>query len=122
MDALEKVAYLKGLLEGLNPDASKPETKLLSAIIDALDEFAQEIAELQENADRTDDYLDELDHDLGELEEEVYDIDDDEYDDDEDFEYGPYEDENEIDALLDGEDYCSSESECDGNCSECEMN
>ena len=75
MNITEKTAYLKGLLAGLNIDESKPEGKLLSAIVETLDEMANEIADLGDVAEYLEDYIDEVDHDLGDLETEYYDLD-----------------------------------------------
>lgn len=43
MEITEKVAYLKGLAEGMELDTEKKEGKLLAAIIDVLDDIALEI-------------------------------------------------------------------------------
>ncbi len=113
MNAKEKVAYLKGLMDGLVLDESKPETKVIHALADALDCVAEELAVLKAKAEKAEDYLDELDHDLGELEADFYECDDDDYDyDDDDDEYEYYdEDEDIIDELLD----------CDGaDCEGCD--
>jgi DNA repair ATPase RecN len=48
MTITEKTAYLKGLLEGLSLDKQTNEGKLFTAIIEALDEIAQTVAELDE--------------------------------------------------------------------------
>ncbi len=42
MGISEKVAYLKGLMEGMNLDADSNEGKLFLAIVDVLDEIALE--------------------------------------------------------------------------------
>ncbi len=84
MNITEKTAYLKGLLAGLKIDEDKPEGKLISTIIETLDEMAAEVADLKQENDRIYDYLDELDHDLGDVESELYELDD-YYDDDEDY-------------------------------------
>ena len=81
MNATEKAAYLKGLLEGLDIDCSKPEGKMLSALVDAFGEIADEVCDLNAQTDHLYEYVDELDHDLGELEEYCYD----EAEDDEDY-------------------------------------
>ena len=52
MNAKEKVAYLKGLLDGVTLDESKPETKIIKALADALDCFAEEIAVLTAKAEK----------------------------------------------------------------------
>ena len=75
MNITEKTAYLKGLMAGLNIDESKPEGKLLSAIVETLDEMANEIADLGDVAEYLEDYIDEVDHDLGDLETEYYECD-----------------------------------------------
>ncbi|MBQ7603721.1 MAG: hypothetical protein IJU75_02080 [Clostridia bacterium] len=101
MNITEKTAYLKGLLAGLRIDEEKPEGKLISAIIDALDEMASEVADLKQENDRIYDYLDELDHDLGDVESELYELDD-YYGEDEDDDY--YDDEDEDEEEEDGGD------------------
>ncbi len=101
MNITEKTAYLKGLLAGLRIDEEKPEGKLISAIIDALDEMASEVADLKQENDRIYDYLDELDHDLGDVESELYELDD-YYDEDEDDDY--YDDEDSDEEEEDGEE------------------
>ena len=40
MTASEKVAYLKGLVEGLGIDKDKSEGKILNAVIDVLEDLA----------------------------------------------------------------------------------
>lgn len=80
MSVVEKVAYLKGLADGLNLDAETKEGKLFSAIIDTLEEMAEEIEELNDNALDIGDELDAISEDLAEVEEIVFG--DDECDDD----------------------------------------
>ena len=46
MEISEKVAYLKGLAEGLALDTESKEGKLIAAIIDVLDDIALEIADM----------------------------------------------------------------------------
>ncbi len=43
MEITEKVAYLKGLAEGLGLDAQTKEGKILQTVIDVLDDMALEI-------------------------------------------------------------------------------
>ena len=48
MEITEKVAYLKGLAEGLALDAeANKESKLIAAMIDILDDIALEIADME---------------------------------------------------------------------------
>ena len=73
MDILEKCAYIKGLAEGLNLDATKPEGKVLNAIIDLLSDITTTIADMDDEVATLGDYMEEIDHDLGEVEEYLYD-------------------------------------------------
>ena len=51
MTISEKVAYLKGLAEGLNLDTEKSkEGKLISVMIGILEELAMSVEDLEENA------------------------------------------------------------------------
>ncbi|MCR5149623.1 MAG: hypothetical protein K6B52_00160 [Clostridiales bacterium] len=87
MSMTEKVAYLKGLADGLAIDESKPESKLIKSIIGVLDDMAAAVDAIDEDIDEVCEQLDAVDEDLGELEEFVYDedcccgCDDDDYDD-----------------------------------------
>lgn len=75
MDILEKCAYIKGLAEGLGIDSSKPEGKVLNAIIDLLSDITETIADMDDEVATLGDYIEEIDHDLGEVEEYLYDDD-----------------------------------------------
>ena len=83
MGVSEKVAYLKGLAEGLGLDAESKEGKLFAAIIDVLDEMAEEILDLEEEMADIEEGLDAVSDDLSEVEETLYELED-EFDDDED--------------------------------------
>ena len=80
MTVTERVAYLKGLTEGLDLDTSSKEGKLLSAIIDVLDDIAFEVSDLQEVVGELGEQIDMIDEDLDGLEEIIYD--EEHYDDD----------------------------------------
>lgn len=83
MDLLEKVAYLKGMLNGMDLDEDKKETRLITSIIDVLDDLAASVVDLEEETDEMCELIDILDEDLGEVEEVVFDVDDeDDFDDD----------------------------------------
>jgi hypothetical protein len=73
----EKVAYIKGLAEGLNVKESN-EGRVLSEILDALKMIAYEIEDMSERQDDTEEYILEIDEDLGDLEEYVLEDQDDE--------------------------------------------
>lgn len=88
MTLTEKVAYLKGLMEGLNVGGETAEGKVLKMMADILDDMAKSVADLESNMDDVQEYLDELDDDLADVEDVVFDneddFDDDEEEDDED--------------------------------------
>ncbi len=88
MEITEKIAYLKGLAEGMDLDTSKKEGKLLSAIIDVLDDIALELEDMQDFEEELADGLDAVSDDLEDVEDVIFDDDDDDdEDDDEDDEY-----------------------------------
>ena len=72
MELLEKVAYLKGLISGMELDPEKKETKLFNAVIDVLDDVAAAVTDLEEETDEICNLIDVLDEDRGEVEEEVF--------------------------------------------------
>ncbi|MBR1841758.1 MAG: hypothetical protein IJ788_00595 [Oscillospiraceae bacterium] len=84
MTASEKVAYLKGLIEGMEIDVEKGEGKLLAAIIDVLEDLALGLDDVEDSIDELESGLDAVSDDLEEVEQIVYDIDEDEDDEDED--------------------------------------
>ena len=102
MEISEKVAYLKGLAEGLNLDTDSKEGKLIAAIIDVLDDMAEKFAEVDDELCDVEDGLDAVSDDLSDVEETLYfALDDDEDDEDEDGEY----DEDDEDAGVDFIEY-----------------
>ena len=83
MTISEKVAYLKGLAEGLDLDTTKSkEGKLISVMIGILEELAMSVEDLEENALNLGEEIDVLSNDLADVEEAVFDEDGEEYDDD----------------------------------------
>jgi formylmethanofuran dehydrogenase subunit E len=86
----ERVAYLKGLAEGMKVDESTDQGKLISKIIDVLSDFADSINELSESQNELDEYVEAIDEDLSTLEDDLCfdeDDDNDEFDDDDDYDY-----------------------------------
>ena len=73
MTVTEKVAYIKGLADGLNLDGKKEEVKVIKAIIDLLDDLAMSVSDLEEGLDVVSEQVDAVDEDLAELESYVYD-------------------------------------------------
>jgi len=80
MTTSEKIAYLKGLADGLGLDKDSKQDKLIGAIIDVLDAVAQDIESLEENALDLGEEIDAISEDLADVERLVYE-DFDEYDD-----------------------------------------
>lgn len=80
MTASEKVAYLKGLIEGMGIDEKSEQGKLFSVIADILEDLASDVADIEENAYDLAEEIDALSDDLADVEDMVYDYDDDEDD------------------------------------------
>ena len=134
----ERAAYLKGLSEGMDLDTSKPEGKLIEAMLDLIFDMSDEISFIQEDLQ----FLTEQNDELFEIIDEIGYEDFDEYDDEFDEDNPNYEvkcpdcgaeivvDE---DTLIEGEmscPNCGGELEfdfsslfadefCDENCSDC---
>ena len=81
MEITEKVAYLKGLVEGLGIDETTSQGKVTKAIVDILDDMAVSILDLEDSTSELYEEVEALDEDLGNLEDDFYD-DEDEDDDD----------------------------------------
>ena len=81
MNTSEKVAYVKGLAEGLGYDNTSKEGKILAAILDILEDVAHDIEDLEENAWNLGEAIDQVSDDLADIEEAVYDEDEDDDDD-----------------------------------------
>jgi len=77
MDICEKIAYIKGLAEGLALDDTTKEGKVLAAIIDLLGDITEEICDIEDGCDALLEQIDAVDEDLADLEEFVYEDDDD---------------------------------------------
>lgn len=86
MTISEKVAYLKGLAEGLNLDVDKSkEGKLISVMIGILEEIGLSIEDLEENALALGEEIDVLSDDLADVESEVFGEDEEDDDEEDDF-------------------------------------
>ena len=85
MTISEKVAYLKGLAEGLNIDTDKSkEGKLINVMIGILEEIGLALEDLEENSLALGEEIDVLSDDLADVEAVVFDEDEDEDYEDED--------------------------------------
>ena len=105
MGISEKVAYLKGLMEGMNLNADSNEGKLFLAIADILDEIALEVEDLTDEVMELGDGLDVISDDLSDVEDVIFDEDD----------FDDYDDEDDEDEDEDDEEECYATT-----CPECE--
>lgn len=71
----ERVAYIKGLAEGMKVDGSTNEGKLLTAIIDVLEDVALALEDQEEIQDEMSQQVDAIDEDLADIEKLIYDED-----------------------------------------------
>ena len=129
MNLTERIAYIRGLAEGLKLDENRDEVKVIKAMIDLLEDMAYDVVEMEEVVDEVCNQVDEIDEDLAEVEEDIYgdggyvsyDKDTDEFSDDEAYyevtcpacDKTPIVDE---DALIEGGldcPYCGAEIEFD---------
>ena len=83
MTTTEKVAYLKGLAEGMELNNDTKEGKILSAIIDVLNDMALDMEDLGEELTELGEQVDEIDEDLADVEDLLYE----DEDEDEDFDF-----------------------------------
>ena len=80
MDICEKIAYIKGLAEGLAIDDTTKEGKVLGAIIYLLADITEEICDIEDGCDELMEQIDAVDEDLAALEDIIYEDDEDECD------------------------------------------
>jgi formylmethanofuran dehydrogenase subunit E len=107
MTTAEKVAYLKGLAEGFGTDPATKEGKLLTTIIDILEDLALDLEDVMDSVEELEEGLDAVSDDLQDVEDIVFDEDDDfdDFDDEDD-------DDEEDDEILDADDLVLYEVEC----------
>ena len=86
MSVSEKVAYLKGLVEGLGLDDYTKEGKILKAVVGVLGDISDDLDSLEGYAAELSEQVDAIDEDLGVLETDYYGYDED-YDEDDDEDY-----------------------------------
>lgn len=91
MKLTEKIAYMKGMIDGMELDRSTKESKAILQMAEVMEEMAVYIDDLQSQVDELTELCDLLDHDLGEVETDLYcdddEDDDDDWDDDDDEEF-----------------------------------
>jgi len=76
MNSLEKLAYLKGLVEGLGLDETKKDTKVINNLITLLEDVVLSVTSLEEGFAEMQQQIDAVDEDLGEVEKDLYEDDD----------------------------------------------
>ncbi len=85
MGISEKVAYIKGLMEGMKIDTESNEGKLFAAILDVLDDVAFEIEDLADEIMELGDGMDVISDDLADVEDVIFDEEDEDDDEEECF-------------------------------------
>ncbi len=145
MRITESAAYLKGLVDGLELDTATKEGKIITKMIDVLEEMAIRINDIEDENDELYAYIEEMGADIVALEDDFYGEDDAEYDDLDDLlddEEVEDEDYYEVECPSCGEKICFAadvdieklacpacgeligeiefvDEECDGDCSAC---
>ena len=118
----EKVAYIKGMLEGMELDSK--EAKLITAILEVLDEVGLALEDADASFDAIDEELNAINDELDEIEEVLDECCDEEDDEDEDWDEFDDEDFVEIDCpnceqkfVIDlDDDCCCDDDDCDCGC------
>ena len=77
MTNLERVAYIRGLMEGLDLEAEKKEVRVIQAMVTLLEDMALSLSDLEDAYQEMADQIDAVDEDLSSLEDEFYDEEDD---------------------------------------------
>lgn len=83
MTISEKIAYLKGMYDGMELGETSKEAKLIGGILDVLEEIGLSIEDLEDTCGAMDEEIEAISEDLAEVEDIVFE-DEDEDDDDED--------------------------------------
>lgn len=91
LDMTEKVAYIKGLMEGMEFDTTTKEGKILAAVVEALGDVAGKVSELDDEMDDVYDEVDAISEDLGDVESYLWEDDDEDDEEDSCDEDGMYE-------------------------------
>ncbi len=115
MRITESAAYIKGLVDGLELDATTKEGKVILKLIDVIEEMAVRINDLEDANEEIYDCLDAINEDVDSIIEDIYDEDEAEYDDLDDLlddEDVPLDDEDyyEVECPSCGETICFAES------------
>jgi len=68
----DRIAYLKGLAEGMSLDKEKNSHKLLLEIVATMDDMAQAITDLSDAQEELNEYVESIDDDLADLEDVLF--------------------------------------------------
>jgi len=71
-DLRTKIGYIRGLAEGYGMDDTSKEGKILSNVVDVLEQMTDQLEELQTKSEELLDYTESIDEDLTDLETDVY--------------------------------------------------
>ena len=82
MELNEKVAYIKGLMDGLELDLTTKEGKVLAAVVEAMEAMAKKVTSMDEEVGDLYDEVDAISEDLSDVEEYLWEDGDDEEGDD----------------------------------------
>lgn len=72
-DISERVSYLQGLSEGMNLTSESPHGKIISGMLNVMNDMAEEIIIMQEDMEDVKEYIESIDDDLYDLEETILD-------------------------------------------------
>lgn len=75
-EVMEKLAYLKGVTEGVGLESEKKDTKVIKNIIGLLEELSYSVNEMESNYAHLQKQVLEIEEDLSDIEDMVYDDDD----------------------------------------------
>lgn len=76
----EKIAYIRGLADGMDLDENDSRTKLILQMLDLLNEMVVEMEDIRDRVEDNEDLVDALDEDLADVEEYVFEDDEDDCD------------------------------------------
>lgn len=68
MNTVESLGYLKGLIEGLDLEDNKKETKIFKAIVDVIDNIVLDIDDVNEELEDVAEQVEAIDEDLSDIE------------------------------------------------------
>lgn len=73
MNLNDKIAYLQGLMDGLNFDCTTKEGKIIAQMVDILKEVVLTVTDIQDEVEELTELCDIIDEDLGEVEDAIFD-------------------------------------------------